>query len=66
MTTYYDKIQQLCEANSIQYHFGNDNKVLINDTFWFVIKNDDISNIITYIDIISGKNEIVNIICDKF
>ena len=65
MTTYTEQIKELCEANSIKY-FISDNRVLIDGVFWFYINNmDDINNSNTYIDIIKGRNEMVNTICDK-
>ena len=65
MTTYTEQIKELCEANSIHYHVDS-NRVLIDDEFWFYINNmDDINNFKTYIDIITGRNEMVNTICYK-
>ena len=59
------QIKELCEFNSIKY-FISDNRVLINDEFWFYINNmDDIKNFNVYIDIIKGRNEMVNTICAK-
>lgn len=63
------QIEELCKANSIKYHFRNDvpePKVLINDEFWFYYDtNIDMDNLECYINIITGKNEIVNMICEK-
>lgn len=65
MTTYTEQIKELCEANSIKYVI-RDNRVLIDDEFWFYINNmDDIKNFNVYIDIIKGRNEMVNTICNK-
>ncbi len=65
MTTNMEQMKELCEFNSIKY-FISDNRVLIDDEFWFYINNmDDINNFKTYIDIIKGRNEMVNTICDK-
>ena len=61
------QIEELCKANSIQYHFKNDYspRVLINDAFWFNYDtNIDMDNIECYITIITGKNEMVNMICE--
>ena len=65
MTTYMEQIKELCETNSLHYHIDN-NRVLIDDEIWFYINNqDDINNFNVYIDIIKGRNEMVNTICDK-
>ena len=61
------QIEELCKANSIQYHFKNDYapRVLINNAFWFTYDtNIDMDNIECYITIITGKNEMVNMICE--
>ena len=69
MTTYTEQIKELCDLNSLHYHIDSNpdiNRVLIDDEFWFYINNmDDINNFNTYIDIIKGRNEMVNTICDK-
>ena len=69
MTIYTEQIKELCETNSLHYHIDSNpdnNRVLIDDEFWFYINNmDDINNFKTYIDIIKGRNEMVNTICDK-
>ena len=63
------QIEELCKAKSIQYYFRNEEqtpRVLINDEFWFEYDtNIDMDNIECYINIITGKNEMVNIICEK-
>lgn len=63
------QIEELCKANSIKYHFINDvpqPRVFINDEFWFDYDtNIDMDNLECYINIITGKNEIVNMICEK-
>jgi len=62
------EIKELCELNLINYHISEhfNERVLINDEFWFYINDKDcIKNFNTYVDIIKGRNEIVNIICDK-
>jgi hypothetical protein len=63
------QIEELCKANSLKYHFRNDvpePRVLINDEFWFDYDtNIDMDNLECYINIITGKNEIVNMICEK-
>ena len=65
MTTYTEQIKNLCEANSIEYVI-RDNRVLIDDEFWFYINNmDDIKNFNVYIHIIKDRNEMVNTICEK-
>jgi hypothetical protein len=71
MVEYIDlksQIEELCKANSIQYHFKDDYAppvVLINDKFVFNIDtNIDMDNIECYINIITGKNEMVNMICE--
>ena len=62
------QIEELCKANSIPYHFKNDYAppaVWINDAFWFNYDtNIDMDNIECYITIITGKNEMVNMICE--
>ena len=66
MTTYTEQIKELCDLNSLHYHIDSNpdiNRVLIDDEFWFYM--DDINNFKTYIDIIKGRNEMVNTICDK-
>ena len=69
MTTYTEQIKELCDLNSLHYHIDSNpdiNRVLIDDEFWFYINNmDDIKNFNVYIDIIKGRNEMVNTICDK-
>jgi hypothetical protein len=63
------QIEDLCKANSIQYHFKDDyvpQVVLINDEFVFNYDtNIDMDNIECYVNIITGKNEMVNTICKK-
>jgi len=63
------QIEELCKANSIQYHFKDDYAppvVLINDKFLFNYDtNIDMDNIECYVNIITGKNEMVNTICKK-
>jgi len=63
------QIEELCKANSIQYHFKDDyapQVVLINDEFVFNYDtNIDMDNIECYVNIITGKNEMVNTICKK-
>jgi hypothetical protein len=63
------QIEELCKANSIKYHFKDDYAppvVLINDEFVFNIDtNIDMDNLECYINIITGKNEMVNMICEK-
>jgi hypothetical protein len=63
------QIEDLCKANSIQYHFNDDyapQVVLINDEFVFNYDtNIDMDNIECYVNIITGKNEMVNTICKK-
>ena len=69
MTTYTEQIKELCDLNSLHYHIDSNpdiNRVLIDDEFWFYINNmDDINNFNVYIDIIKGRNEMVNTICEK-
>ena len=72
MVEYIDlkvQIEELCKANSIQYHFKDDYAppvVLINDEFVFNIDtNIDMDNLECYVNIITGKNEMVNAICKK-
>jgi hypothetical protein len=65
MTTYTEQIKELCDINSLHYHIDS-NRLLIDDEFWFYINNmHDINNFNVYIDIIKGRNEMVNTICDK-
>jgi len=65
MTAIMEQVKELCEEHSLHYHIDN-NRVLIDDEFWFYINNqDDINNFNVYIDIIKGMNEMVNTICDK-
>jgi len=65
MTTYTEQIKELCDINSLHYHIDS-NRLLIDDEFWFYINNmDDINNFNVYIDIIKGRNKMVNTICDK-
>ena len=63
------QIEELCKANSIKYHFKDDYAppvVLINDEFVFNIDtNIDMDNLECYINIITGKNEMINMICEK-
>ena len=60
-----EQMKELCETNSIKYVI-RDNQVLIDDEFWFYINNeDDIKNFNVYIDIIKGRNKMVNTICVK-
>jgi len=62
------QIEELCKANSIQYHFKDDYApaVLINNEFVFNYDtNIDMDNIECYVNIITGKNEMVNTICKK-
>jgi len=60
-----EQMKELCETNSIKYVI-RDNQVLIDDEFWFYINNEnDIKNFNVYIDIIKGRNEMVNTICAK-
>jgi len=62
MTTYTEQIKELCDLNSLHYHIDS-NRLLIDDEFWFYINNmDDINNFNVYIDIIKGRNEMVNTI----
>jgi len=72
MVEYIDlksQVEELCKANSIQYHFKDDYAppvVLINDSFLFNYDtNIDMDNLECYINIITGKNEMVNTICKK-
>ena len=69
MTTYTEQIKELCDLNSLHYHIDSNpdiNRVLIDNEFWFYINNmDDIKNFNVYIDIIKGRNEMVNTICEK-
>ena len=60
-------IEELCKANLIKYHFDEpEPRVLINDEFWFDYDtNIDMDNLECYINIITGKNEMVNMICEK-
>jgi hypothetical protein len=65
MTAIMEQIKELCEEHSLHYHIDN-NRVLIDDEFWFYINNqDDINNFNVYIDILKGRNEMVNTICNK-
>ena len=65
MTAIMEQVKELCEAHSLHYHIDN-NRVLIDDEFWFYINNqDDINNFNVYIDILKGRNEMVNTICNK-
>ena len=65
MTAIMEQVKELCEFNSLHYHIDN-NRVLIDDEFWFYINNqDDINNFNVYIDILKGRNEMVNTICNK-
>ena len=65
MTAIMEQVKELCEEYSLHYHIDN-NRVLIDDEFWFYINNqDDINNFNVYIDIITGRNEMVNTICNK-
>ena len=63
------QIEELCKANSIKYHFEDDYApavVLINDAYLFNYDtNIDMDNIECYVNIITGKNEIVNMICER-
>ena len=60
-------IEELCKANLIKYHFDEpEPRVLINDEFWFDYDtNIDMDNLECYINIITGNNEMVNMICEK-
>ena len=65
MTALMEQVKELCEEHSLHYHIDN-NRVLIDDEFWFYINNqDDINNFNVYIDILKGRNEMSNTICDK-
>ena len=67
MTTSIEKIKELCEANSIEYE-EIDNKIFINDddNIFFDINDKLIyQKVLSYIDIIKGRNEMVNTICAK-
>jgi hypothetical protein len=65
MTAIIKQMKELCEEHSLHYHIDN-NRVLIDDEFWFYINNqDDINNFNVYIDILKGRNEMVNTICNK-
>jgi hypothetical protein len=65
MTAIMEQVKELCEEHSLHYHIDN-NRVLIDDEFWFYINNqDDINNFNVYIDILKGRNEMVNTICNK-
>ena len=65
MSIYAEHISELCMSNSIQYHIDG-NRVLIDDEFWFYISNgSELYSFRAYIDIISGRNEMINQICDK-
>jgi hypothetical protein len=65
MTAIMENVKELCEEHSLHYHINN-NRVLIDDEFWFYINNqDDINSFKTYIHIIKGRNEMVNKICNK-
>jgi len=65
MSTNTEIIQELCDSNGFIYQPEN-NKVLIDDQFWFYINNpDDLYYFLTYIDIINGRNGMVNAICEK-
>jgi len=65
------QIEDYCRELDIKYQisisrYTNENIVLINDEYWFDMKTSfDLYIIETYIDIIKGKNEIVNMICKK-
>ena len=67
MNALYYQVEEYCRYNCIDYHMdASSNRVLINNEFCFDLKtNFDVRLIKIYIDIISGKNEIVNMICDK-
>lgn len=68
-TNLKSQIEDLCKANSIQYHFITHvaaPRVFINNMYWFNYDtNIDMDNIECYINIITGKNEIINIILEK-
>ncbi len=71
MTLIIEKIKELCELNSIKYKFVDigmlfDEHVVIDDKLTFDITDDnDVYHLQTYIDIIKGRNEMVNTICDQ-
>ena len=59
------QVEDMCKDNSIKCHFSN-NRVLINDSFWFdYCTNYEVNCIQFYIDIIKGKNEMINLIVGK-
>jgi hypothetical protein len=65
MTTNMEQIKELCEANSIEYE-ETDDKIFINDDISFDINDKLIyQKVLSYIDIIKGRNEMVNTICKK-
>ncbi len=58
-----DELNELCDINSIEYNIINDNIYIygkhfeINDKLIYKVK--------TFIDIINGKNEMINMVCNK-
>ena len=65
MTTYTEQIKELCNANSIEYE-ELDDKIFINYDIIFDINDKLIyQKVLSYIDIIKGRNEMVNTICAK-
>ena len=67
MTTYTEQIKEFCETNSIK-HEELDDKIFINDddNIFFDINDKLIyQKVLSYIDIIKGRNEMVNTICAK-
>ena len=65
------QVEDYCRELNIKYQifiseYTNEQIVLINDEYWFDLKtNFDLYICKTYIDIIIGKNEIVNMICEN-
>lgn len=61
------QVDDYCRDNCIDYVWDSSHHtVLLNNEFWFDLEtNFDVFVIETYIDIIAGKNKIVNMICEK-
>ena len=60
-----EQIKELCDLNSIEYE-ELDDKIFINDDIFFDINDKLIyQKVLSYIDIIKGRNEMVNTICEK-
>lgn len=65
MTANMEQVKELCDMHSIKYA-ATDNNIFINDAISFDANDKLIDQkIAAYIDIIKGRNEMVNTICQK-